>query len=105
MTLANGIAILLGNQVAPDFDSKVKRGIKRDTLTVAVSNDGYHYDRAYALRWALPKTLRVSGVTGRGPGAHYPSAIVRDGYLYALYTVGKEDVALSWVALTELGIR
>ena len=29
---------------------------------------------------------------GRGGGGQYPSAVVHDGTLYALYSMGKEDI-------------
>ncbi len=104
--LDDGTIVMVGNQVAPNFDNgdKVKH-YARDPLTVAVSRDGYVFERAYALRWNLPKKMRVDGVKGRGVGAQYPSAIVHEGSLYVLHTIGKEDVGLSWVPLRELGLR
>ena len=103
--LDDGTVLLLGNQVATAFDNVTKPTYPRDPLTVAVSRDGYHFERAYALRWNLPKTMRIAGVSGRGRGAQYPSGIVRNGILYVLYTVGKEDVGLSWVPLKALGLE
>lgn len=103
--LDDGTVLLLGNQVATAFDNVKRPAYPRDPLTVAVSRDGYHFDRAYALRWNLPKTMRIAGVTGRGRGAQYPSGIARGGVLYVLYTVGKEDVGLSWVPLKALGLE
>ncbi len=103
--LDDGTILLLGNQVAPVFDNgDTEKHYPRDPLTVAVSRDGYVFERVYALRWSLPKAMRVSGVKGRGVGAQYPSAIAHDGRLYVLHTVGKEDVAISWVPLRDLGL-
>ena len=41
---------------------------------------------------------------GRGGGGQYPSALAHDGVLYVLYSMGKEDVWLSRVALADLGL-
>ena len=103
--LDDGTIVMVGNQVAPNFDNgdKVKH-YARDPLTVAVSRDGYVFERAYALRWNLPKKMRVDGVKGRGVGAQYPSAVAHDGSLYVLHSVGKEDIAISWVPLGDLGL-
>ncbi len=102
--LANGSVLMVGNQGAPEFDDLKPRHFPRDPLTVAVSRDGLIFERAYALRWNLPKTFRVAGVKGRGMGAQYPSAIVQRDVLYVMYTIGKEDVGISWVPLKELGL-
>jgi len=105
VTLPNGTVLLVGNQVAPAFDNgRERKHYDRDPLTVAVSRNGYDFERAYALRWHLPRDFRHKDVHGRGRGAQYPSAIVRDETLYVLYTIGKEDVGISWVRLRELGL-
>ena len=104
--LADGTVLLIGNQMAPAFDNPGKPDhYGRDPLLVSVSADGYTFSRAYALRcgqqeWHIPRKL----VRGRGGGAQYPSALVHGKHLYVLYSMGKEDVWISRVPLSDLGL-
>ena len=106
-TLEDGTILLVGNFMAPEFDNADKvHHYDRDPLMVAVSRDGYLFERAYALRcgqqqWRVPK----SEVLGRGGGAQYPSCLVNDGKLFILYSMGKEDIWMSSVPLTALGVK
>jgi len=100
--LADGKVLLIGNHVAPEFDNwNEVSHYNRDPMTVAVSPDGYRFTRAYALRTGSPDH-RVPGVGGRGRGAQYPSALVHDGRLHVLYSMGKEDVWISSVPIAEI---
>jgi hypothetical protein len=107
VVLADGTVLLVGNQMAPEFDNPGQPfHYERDPLMVSVSADGYVFTRAYALRcgqqeWHVPRKL----VLGRGGGAQYPSALVHDGQLYVQYSLGKEDVWVSRVPLSELGVK
>lgn len=104
--LSDGTLLLVGNQSTPEFDNPtLRRHLNRDPMTVAVSKDGYVYDRVFALRWNLPRDFRIRGVGGRSSGAQYPSAIVHDQKLYVLYSVRKEDIEFAWVPLSALGIN
>lgn len=102
LSLADSTVLLIGNQIAWTFDHALY--LDRDPLTVSVSEDGYTFDRVYALRTGAPKTYRIPGVKGRNPGFAYPSALVHDGWLYVLYSIGKEDMAISRVPLSEMGL-
>jgi hypothetical protein len=102
VSLADSTVLLIGNQIAWTFDHALY--LDRDPLTVSVSEDGYTFDRVYALRTGAPKTYRVPGVKGRNPGFAYPSALVHEGWLYVLYSVGKEDMAISRVPLSAMGL-
>ena len=105
VVLADGTVVLIGNQVAPRFDNpREVRHYARDPLTVAVSTDGgFTFNRVFALRDGAPD-LRVPGVRGRGRGFQYPSAVVHGDRLSVLYSIGKEDIAVSHVPLDALGI-
>ncbi len=104
LTLPGGTVVLIGNQVAPRFDNPDEvTHYPRDPLTVSVSPDGYRFTRVYALRCGS-EALRVAGVGGRGPGAQYPSGLVRDGVLYVQHSMGKEDIWVSRVRLADLGV-
>lgn len=100
--LDDGTVLLIGNQSSPAFDDadKVKHH-RRDPLTIAVSADGYRFEKVMALRADAPE-LRIPNVRGRGPGYQYPDALVDDGMLYVLYSIGKEDVGLTRVPLAEV---
>lgn len=102
LSLPDGRVLLIGNQVAPAFDNwDAVSHYNRDPMTVAVSPDGYRFTRAYALRTGSPGH-RVPGVGGRGRGAQYPSALVHDGRLHVLYSMGKEDIWISSVPIADI---
>ena len=92
----------LGNQNAYSFDQALY--LDRDPITVSVSKDGYKFDCVYALRIDAPKKYRFAGIKGRNLGYAYPSSIILNGWLYTLYSVGKEDMAITRVPLTALGL-
>jgi hypothetical protein len=106
LRLSDGRILLIGNQVAPKMDNPDEiRHYDRDPLVVTVSSaDASTFDTPFALRSGCPP-MRISGVTGRGPGFQYPSAIVHNGRLYVLYSVNKEDIAISSVPLAALGVN
>ena len=102
VALDDGTVLLIGNQVAPQFDNWDEvTHYKRDPLTVAVSPDGYRFTHVFALRAGAPEH-HVPDVGGRGRGAQYPNALVHDDRLYVLYSMGKEDIWISSVPLAQL---
>ncbi len=90
-TLPDGRIYLVGNQVE-------RR--ERDPLVIGLSSDGVVFDRAAAIRSSAPE-IRFPGLY-KSPGFQYPSVAVADGALWALYSIGKEDVAISRVPLEAL---
>jgi hypothetical protein len=106
LTLPDDTVLLIGNQMAPEFDNPDEvRHYDRDPLTVAVSRDGYRFERAFALRcgqqqWRTPP----AEIHGRGGGAQYPSAVIDAGTLYVQYSMGKEDIWVSSIPLSQLGL-
>jgi hypothetical protein len=103
IVLEDGTTLLIGNQTAPEFD-RWTGYLPRDPLTVAVSKDGYTFDQVYAVRAGAPKEYRFQGITRRSLGYGYPSSVVHDGWLYILYSVGKEDMAFTRLPLSALGL-
>ena len=101
LVLEDGTVLLIGNQIAPRFEDAGRRHYRRDPLTVAVSRDGTAFTRVYALRYGAPK-MRIDGVGGRGPGFQYPGAVVGEGKLHVLYSVGKEDIECLSVPLDRI---
>ena len=100
LTLEDGTVLLIGSQNVPHFDEALY--LDRDPITVSISEDGYTFDRIYALRTDSPTGFRISGVGGRNPGYGYPSSIVHEGWLYTLYSIGKEDMGITRVPLSVL---
>ncbi|PTX91529.1 hypothetical protein DB354_16745 [Opitutus sp. ER46] len=100
LRLPDGRVVLVGNQIATRFDQA--QHLRRDPLTLALSPDGETFDRVFALRAGAPGKHRWAGITGRGIGFSYPSALVHDGALFILYSVNKEEIALSRVPLAAL---
>ena len=95
--LPDGRCYLIGNQVAKPFDQKQPQHHTRDPLVISVSRDGIVFDLAAAIRTGAPK-IRVRG-HGKGKGYQYPAATIVGDDLWVLYSIGKEDVAISRVPL------
>ena len=93
--LPDGRVIMIGNQIAPRFDDGLY--LSRDPLTLSVSPDGKCFDRVFAVRTGSTNGPRFDGVTGRARGTAYgyPSMIIHDGMVYVLYSIHKEDMAIS----------
>ncbi|MCB8995392.1 MAG: exo-alpha-sialidase [Bacteroidales bacterium] len=102
ITLDDGTVLLIGNQIAPEFDKAIY--LDRDPMTVAVSKDGFIFDEVYNLRIKAPNYYRFSGIGGRNPGFAYSSSLVFEGWLYTLYSVGKEDMEITRVPLSAMNL-
>ncbi|MBN8879269.1 MAG: exo-alpha-sialidase [Sphingobacteriales bacterium] len=98
--LEDGRILLIGSQNVTHFDAALY--LDRDPITISISKNGYVFDKVYALRTGSPSTFRFQGVGGRNPGYAYSSSVVHNGFLYTLYSIGKEDMAISRVSLSEL---
>ncbi len=102
ITLKDGTVLLIGNQNVTELDKPVY--IDRDPMTISVSHDGHTFSKVFAFRTASPSGFRIPGIGGRNPGYAYSSSIIFNNELYTLYSVGKEDMAISRVALSALGL-
>ncbi|HAI13784.1 MAG TPA: hypothetical protein DCM28_18905 [Phycisphaerales bacterium] len=88
--------------MATAFDNADKRRhYGRDPLVLSVSNDGYRFTSAYALRCGKQQ-YRVPNVKGRGGGPQYPNLSVYGDKLYVMYSIGKEDIAVTIVPLSAI---
>jgi len=72
----------------------------RSLLTIALSADGMVFDRAWLLR-GDPTEGRFAG-EAKAHGWQYPNALVCGDALYVVYSINKEDVGLTRIALEEL---
>lgn len=91
--LPDGTAYIINNPVEHS---------RRLPLTVTLSRDGIHFDRAYLLRGKSDlQPQRYSG-RAKGQGYSYPGRLVWNGYLYASYATNKEDVEITRVPLESL---
>ncbi len=99
-SLPDGTVFLAGNQLSEPFERAKRTHYTRDPLTLALSEDGVAFDRAMAVRSGSP-AIRLPG-KGKGRGFQYPSAVVVSDAIWIMYSVGKEDVAVSRVPLAPL---
>ncbi|MFG0249137.1 MAG: exo-alpha-sialidase, partial [Phycisphaeraceae bacterium JB051] len=97
----DGRVLLVGNNMATEFDKQTPRHYGRDPLMISVSYDGYRFTSAYALRCGR-QSFKVPFVRGRGGGAQYPDVKIVGDKVYVLYSMGKEDIAISVVPLSDL---
>jgi len=107
VTLDSGHVLLIGNQQAREFDRLEKpTHYNRDPLTISISPDGYRFEKQLVLRWEGGRRWRTEcrRVSGRGAGCQYPAALRHDGKLYVIYSIGKEDIAISWFDLDRLAL-
>lgn len=100
-TVFNGTRYLLGNQLSKIWD--------RDPLTISLSHDGVDFNCVLAVRARCLDGAHCPGPGhqffpgfGKGPGYQYPSAAVVGEHLMIVYSVAKEEIALSRVPLSEL---
>jgi hypothetical protein len=75
--------------------------MNRSLLTIALSDDGVLFDRAWIIR-GEPTAQRFKG-KGKRDGWQYPSSLVWKKSLFVAYSVNKEDVAITRISLDSLG--
>ena len=90
LRLSNGLYALLVN---PNPESRIP-------FSIAVSKDGLVYDRIANVRTEQTKA-RWEG-RAKSAGYHYMRGFEHDGRLYTIYSVNKEDIEVSIIALAEL---
>ncbi|MFA5712848.1 MAG: exo-alpha-sialidase [Bacteroidales bacterium] len=100
LSLEDGRVLLIGSQNVELLDKALY--LDRDPLTLSVSSNGFSFHKVYALRTNSPKSFRFKGVGGRNPGFAYTSSIVERDTLYTLYSIGKEDIAITRLPLSVL---
>ena len=97
--LPDGTAFIINNP-SRQPDSVYPSIGRRNPLTIALSSDGITFDRAYVVRGAKT-TMRFPG-KNKLEGWQYPHAIVWNEHLYVAYSINKEDVGVSRIALRDL---
>ena len=90
--LPNGQVYYLGNPIPNS----------RAQLVLALSDDGWHFDRARVVRWEPVAPQFPSPRKNYQPGYEHVSAVVHDGKLYAVYSICRERIELSVVDLNDL---
>ncbi len=90
--LPDGTTYLINNPMTESFD--------RSLLAIALSGDGVTFDRALSVR-GEPTRRRFNG-RSKLDGWQYPDAIVWKEALYVFYSINKEDVGVTRIALADL---
>jgi lysophospholipase L1-like esterase len=75
-------------------------GSGRDPLVISLADDGLRFDRHAVIRAGAPP-VRHEG-RWKGPGFQYPRAAVCGHALLVIYSIGKEDMAVSRIPLAAL---
>ncbi len=71
----------------------------RQLLAISTSRDGQEFDRSWIIR-NEPTTMRFPG-KNKLDGWQYPHAMVWKSYLYVIYSINKEDVAVTRISLNQ----
>lgn len=89
--LPDGKFFYVGNSV-PDS--------RRLPLMLAISKDGYNFDKEYVIRDEIVEMHKK----GLGKGGHYgyPECVIHNGYMYVIYTKMKETVEITKFSLKQL---
>jgi hypothetical protein len=90
--LPDGTAFIINNSMPKKFD--------RSLLTIGLSQDGQVFNRALLIR-GEPTKMRYAG-RSKLDGWQYPNAVTWKDTLYVAYSINKEDVAVTQIALKDL---
>lgn len=83
-------------------NSEVKGSWDRIPLYIYVSEDGYNFNKRYIIRDETDYKLQQSGIAKGGSYA-YPTTLVKDGYMYIIYSKQKEIIEISKFDLAQIG--
>ncbi len=89
--LPDGRFFYVGNSVA---------GQRRLPLMLAISEDGYNFDKEYIIR-DEPVELKQEGLY-KGGHYGYPECAILDGYMYIIYSKQKEEMEITRFSLDQL---
>lgn len=92
-TLPDGRNFIIGNFVHDPTQDATRKHYKRYPLAIALSADGRVFDRAWAVR-SKPTQPRFE-VGGSSDGYQYPDAVVVGENLWVIYSINKQDIAIS----------
>ena len=101
-SLPDGTAFIISNPNTTPSDTHPSIG-RRNPLTMALSDDGIVFDRAYVVR-AEPTSMRFKG-KNKVDGWQYPAAVFWKDHLYVAYSINKEDEGVTRIALGNLRPR
>lgn len=90
-TLPDGQVYIISN-IDPDG--------ARDPLAISLSKDGLNFDRVSLIRSGSPE-MRYEG-RWKAEGFQYPHSLVLGEDLWIIYSVGKEDVQVTRIPISEL---
>ena len=90
--LPGGGIYIVGNQIAEG----------RDPVTLSVSKDGIHFNRAFSVRFGAPPVIYPG--EAKVVGFQYPGAMVLKNTMWVSYSVGKEDIGVTRFSLDEVGL-
>ena len=103
-TLDDGTVLLITNPRGKGINDPVLGWRDRDPLTISISRDGLHFGSTHTVKEGYHrfKVDLKTGPRGRGGSAAYPSVLVKNGYCYVIYSLGKEDIGLTRIPLAAL---
>ena len=82
-SLSNNVIYYIGNAISKT----------REVLVLAISNDGYHFIKSWALKY---------NSNSQGNSFEYPSAVWNDDNLFVTYSLNKRDIQISVVSLQDI---
>ncbi len=97
--LPDGTAFIISNPSRVPNKTHPSIG-RRNPLTIALSDDGVLFDRAFVIR-SGETNMRFKGIN-KLDGWQYPTAVVWKDHLYVAYSINKEDEGVTRIALRDL---
>jgi hypothetical protein len=76
---------------------------KRDPLAISFSRDGWEFEKPLAVRRGAPDRRFAGRAKGSG-SLQYPHAIEHNGSLWIIYSTNKEDIEITEIPLSTLGL-
>jgi glycerophosphoryl diester phosphodiesterase len=101
-SLARSCAGNLPDGTAYIINNPMPKRLDRSLLAIALSQDGVTFDRALLIRGG-PTQRRYDG-RQKLDGWQYPNAIVWKDCLYVAYSINKEDLGVTQIALKNLAV-
>ena len=82
-------------------NSEIKKTWDRIPLYIYVSEDGFNFNKRYIIRDETDYQLQQNGIA-KGGNYAYPTTLIKDGYMYIIYSKQKEIIEVTKFDLSQI---